>query len=166
MLNTTVVKAMEERVRETALSCEKFIKTWPYYEKFSLSVIKTDWAKSRRTSRGGKYSAGYGINMAMWPMYYYYGVDFQYQEYPSFDKDPVIGGFLSPAWKGLALEALTIHEVAHAAQYFFIISTKLGGETPHGRLFKANYAKLRTELLNKRIPNGLQIPKKRSAASR
>lgn len=114
-------------------------------------TAKFDWNPSRRSSRGGIYKDGPGINMAMyWAMPNNYGLTYQFKEYPSFDADRYIGGFFStdPHHK---LEAILAHEVAHAVQFFSY--TKTGTKCkPHGPVFKHYYKLLRQEFVNKKLP--------------
>lgn len=124
------------------------------HSSFSCS-IKLDWSPRRVSSRGGLYSAGPGISMAMLTLHTHYRshnpMYYEYKEYPSFNEDKIIGGFLYNNTFHKA-EALLLHEIAHAAQFFHykFYNTRC---TPHGHIFKQYYAELRTQFLNARLLN-------------
>lgn len=115
-------------------------------------TAKFDWSPKRRSSRGGVYKDGPGINMAMyWAVPKNLGTTFRFHEYPSFDADKYIGGFYTknPYDK---LDAILAHEVAHAVQFFSY--TKTGTKCkPHGPVFKHYYKLLRQEFVNPRLPD-------------
>lgn len=128
------------------LKCENEIRTWTGYEKFKLEYFRRDWSPARRCSRGGWYAKGPGINIAMF-RYCFDTPTARVYEYPSFDSDPVIGGFY-PSHKDHYLASVVCHEMAHAAQgYAYMVLQKPRG-TPHGPDFKTPYAILRKKLLN------------------
>jgi hypothetical protein len=140
----------------TNIHAQRFVLTlqsWVQQNIFSDFKVTTkfDWNPSRRSSRGGIYKDGPGINMAMyWAMPNNHGYVYKFNEYPSFDKDKQIGGFYStdPHHK---LEAILAHEVAHAVQ--FLAYKKLNTKCkPHGPMFKNYYAMLREEFVNPKLP--------------
>lgn len=114
---------------------------------FRLRLIKLDWTPSRRSSRGGIYAKGPGINIAMASAYptpenYLY----RFYEYPSYDNDKVIGGFLSKN-SFEKTKAIICHEIAHAIQFFSYDKNKIRCK-PHGPIFKKYYTILREEFIN------------------
>ena len=115
-------------------------------------TAKFDWNPKRRSSRGGIYKSGPGINMAMyWAVPNNEGCTYRFNEYPSFDNDKYIGGFYSqnPYDK---LDAIVVHEIAHAVQFFYY--KKSGTKcTPHGPVFKKYYKILREEFVNHKLLN-------------
>lgn len=140
--------------------CCSEIKTWKGYENFNVTV-KIDWSPRRTHSRGGYYKAGPGISMGLYPLTLCPpSLPFRVHEYPSFDKDPVIGGIVTYDVSD-RVGLITCHEMAHAAQYYAYIDLKKPRCAPHGPLFKSHYAKLR-----KIFNNGLQVPQNNFAASR
>lgn len=130
------------------------LESWVQQHLFSDFKVtaKFDWSPRRRSSRGGIYKEGPGINMAMyWAVPNNYGTTFRFHEYPSFDADPYIGGFYTqnPYDK---LDAILAHEVAHAVQFFSY--AKMGTRCkPHGPVFKQYYKLLRQEFVNPYLPN-------------
>lgn len=120
------------------------------YESFTLDV-KLDWSNKRVASRGGLYTAGPGINMAMYKAYpNNNGEVYRFYEYKSYDSNKTIGGFYAKD-PLLKLEAILLHEIAHAIQFF---SYRVEGVRckPHGPIFKKYYTQLRQEFLNHKIP--------------
>jgi hypothetical protein len=121
------------------------------YKDFTMSV-KLDWSKKRISSRGGLYSTGPGINMAMYIICPdNKGQIYRFYEYPSYDSDLVIGGFYSkdPMDK---VKAILLHETAHAIQFFSYHKTNTRCK-PHGAVFKKYYQQLREQFLNYKLPN-------------
>ncbi len=125
---------------------QEWVKTTLFPE-FTMQV-KLDWNSSRRSSRGGWYAKGPGINMAMVHCYPL-STPYRFYEYPSYDNDPIIGGFYSknPIDK---LKAVLAHETAHAIQFYWY---KQSGtrDKPHGEVFKNYYKMLRTNFVNDNI---------------
>lgn len=120
------------------------------YDSFTLDV-KLDWSNKRVASRGGLYAKGPGINMAMYHSYpNNNGEVYRFYEYKSYDSNKTIGGFYAKD-PLLKLEALLLHEIAHAVQFF---SYKLTGVRckPHGPVFKGYYKQLREHFLNHKLP--------------
>lgn len=72
----------------------------------------------------------------------------RWHEYLSFDRDPVVGGFLSANWED-HIRALVAHEYAHVVQYRN--GTK-GVDKPHGQSFLRPYRTLREAVVNPRLP--------------
>lgn len=134
--------------QRTALSMEAWVKQ-NLFSDFTL-VSKFDWSPSRRSSRGGIYKDGPGINIAMYYIPRVEGEIYKFYEYPSFDANSIIGGFYSrrPYDK---LEATIAHEVAHAVQFFAYkkLNTRC---KPHGPMFKEYYSKLRMQFINPNLP--------------
>ena len=136
---------------------EYFIQT-EIYKKFKLAQINLDWNPRRRTSRGGHYSAGPGISIAMDRMVpdSPFGDDdlieiYRVYEYKSFDADKEIGGIYSN-FKYQKLQLVVLHEIAHALQYY---SYKINNFRckPHGITFKNFYRRLRNKFLNPFLPD-------------
>ena len=101
-------------------------------------TAKFDWSPSRRSSRGGIYKEGPGINMAMyWAMPNNHNNTYLFKEYASFNSDPYIGGFYSTRPED-KLEAILVHEIAHAIQFFAYKKLNISC-TPHGVIFKKYY---------------------------
>ena len=122
------------------------------YPEFTMNV-KLDWSTRRKKHKGGLYTTGPGINMAM----IFFGWDFEsknkiftFKEYASYNNDPVIGGFVceDPL---LILKATVVHECSHALQHW--LGKKHGVKfAPHGVEFKSIYSKLRKQFINSHIP--------------
>ena len=53
-------KYANDYIRKVEAFCQREI-----YKKFKLSSVKLDWSINRRSSRGGMYADGPGINIAM-----------------------------------------------------------------------------------------------------
>lgn len=126
-----------------------------YYSDYSLSQIKFDWSPSRRSSRGGIYATGPGINIAMnWFPKSFNGVG-RFYEYKSFDANPTIGGFFydDPVLK---LKAIIVHEMAHTIQFFQYTKTGVRCK-PHGPVFKKYYSELREEFINSLLKDQKQL---------
>ncbi len=120
------------------------------FSDFTVSA-KFDWSYSRRSSRGGIYKDGPGINMAMIPaMPANNGLVFRFYEYASYDSDKIIGGFYSTKATD-KLEAIVLHEIAHAVQFFSYKKQNFRC-TPHGPTFKHYYKLLREQFLNYKLP--------------
>ena len=127
------------------------------YSDFTLTV-KLDWSNKRVASRGGLYATGPGINIAMASAYpNNKGEVYKFYEYKSYDLDKTIGGFYAKD-PLLKLEALLLHEISHAVQFF---SYKKTGSRckPHGPVFKNYYRILRTEFLNHKLPEQMILKK-------
>lgn len=134
-------KYANDFVRRVEKTCQETI-----YTDFKLATVKLDWDKKRRSSRGGMYADGPGINMAMWHMVQRSGDVYKVTEYRSFDSDPEIGGFYSQnRWH--KLEMVLLHEIAHALQYYCYKLNKFRCK-PHGPTWKNFYRRLRLEFLN------------------
>jgi hypothetical protein len=144
---------IEKFAKDYALELESYINSRKgVWTTFKLTQIKLDWSPHRVTSRGGWYTSGPGINLAM----NRYGTvsklkAFRVYEYASFDKDPVIGGFFTKD-KNDGLRMIICHEVAHAAQFFFS-RMKYIRTTAHDDIFKDEYRALRSRFLNHTLPN-------------
>jgi hypothetical protein len=127
------------------------------YSDFTLTT-KFDWSNKRVASRGGLYATGPGINMAMASAYpNNNGEVYRFYEYKSYDSDKVIGGFYSKD-PILKLEALLLHEIAHAIQFFSYKKTGTRCK-PHGPVFKNYYSILRNEFLNHKISEQIALKK-------
>lgn len=141
----------EKHARTWANECEHNIKSWAGFESFSLSRLVLDWSTRRRSSRGGWYEEGPGINIAMSVACMPRTNPYRVYEYKSFDADPIIGGFyardecLPVAWH-------VCHEMAHAAQYYAHFALGIESDRAHGKQFKAMYSKLRIATINQIIP--------------
>lgn len=127
---------------------------------FKLTYTKLDWSRRRSYSRGGWYSRqkGPGISIAMSGIYSHASrylpktSPYKVYEYQSFDKDPVIGGFLTNNTE-LHLALVITHEMAHAAQYYRKYKLNKSPGKPHGDIWKKIYSVLREELVNPFIPD-------------
>lgn len=71
----------------------------------------------------------------------------RWHEYASFDRDPVVGGFLSGHWED-HVRALVAHEYAHVVQY----AAPHSKSRPHGPAFLKPYRILREQVVNPRLP--------------
>ena len=136
---------------------EYFIQT-EIYKKFKLAQINLDWNPRRRSSRGGHYSAGPGISIAMDRMVpdSPFGDDdlieiYRVYEYKSFDADKEIGGIYSN-FKYQKLQLVVLHEIAHALQYYSYRINNFRCK-PHGITFKNFYRRLRNKFLNPFLPD-------------
>ena len=114
--------------------------------------VKLDWSPHRKTSRGGKYKTGYGINMAMIPSTTL--GDGILKEYASFAKDPEIGSIFYGRVENI-LKCLIVHECAHVVQYYLYKKCR-----PHGPEFKNVYRWLRKELINPFLPDQKDLEEK------
>ena len=84
----TINKYANEYIRMVEEVIQKEI-----YVKFKLASVKLDWSPSRRSSRGGYYADGPGINIAMSSLVRENNNEiYRVYEYKSFDSDPDIGG--------------------------------------------------------------------------
>lgn len=144
-----------------AINLENFVKR-TLFSDFKLHT-KLDWNPSRRSSRGGIYKEGPGINIAM-AYTAINNVDSQnrayilrFLEYSSYDKDPIIGGFYSLNYAD-KIKATVAHEVAHAIQYFDYKKNNYR-DTPHGAVFKNYYKMLRKEFINPALPEQEKLRK-------
>ncbi len=132
--------------------CEDEIVTWSDCQEFTLHRCTLDWSVRRKSSRGGWYASGPGINIAMNISVKNFNEVFRVYEYPSFDAHPVIGGFYAEDYN-LKLGMIICHEMAHAVQYFRIKHLGHLRGKPHGVDFKTPYAALRKKILNPKLPN-------------
>lgn len=147
MISEFQILANQHALR-TSLAMESWVKQ-NLFSDFTL-VSKFDWSPSRRSSRGGIYKSGPGINIAIYHIPRVAGEIYRFYEYPSFDANNTIGGFYSrrPYDK---LEAIIAHEVAHAIQFFAYkkLNTRC---KPHGPIFKEYYSILRKQFINSKLP--------------
>ena len=157
-----VRRQLETSVLIMARKAEVIIKE--QHPNFTLDIIKFDWSPARTAHRGGRYRTRYGISMAMYLLFGYgnwslekEGV-FKVHEYASYDRDPVIGGFLTDNVYDRA-NCYTCHEVAHAEQ-FFLKYTKKIYDRPHGESFRLPYRLLRQKLVNPFLPNQTEMMNK------
>ena len=136
-------------VTNFAYSLSKYIRS-SYYDDFTLEMIKTDWNPSRRSSRGGIYAKGPGINIAMREYFRHNKVyPSKFYEYASYDKNTIFGGFYYTNTDTM-IKAIVAHEVAHAVQFFEY--SKLNCKCkPHGPIFKKFYKDLRLQFVNQHI---------------
>ena len=122
------------------------------YVKFKLASVRLDWSPKRRSSRGGYYADGPGINIAMSHLVRENkGEIYRVYEYKSFDSDPDIGGIYTRN-KWHRLELVLLHEIAHALQYY---SYKINNFRckPHGPTWRNFYSRLRNRHLNPYLDN-------------
>ena len=155
MISEKQIKANTEAL-SFALELLDFVKT-SFYPKFTLTT-RFDWAVSRRSSRGGIYKDGPGINMAMHSaaLIYHDPRDvYRFYEYPSYDSDATIGGFYSKNYSD-KLRALVAHEVAHAVQYYEYSETGIRCK-PHGPVFKKYYSIFRQKYINNTLGNQIAL---------
>lgn len=134
-------KYANDFIRQVVQQCKDEI-----YTDFELATVKLDWSPKRRSSRGGMYADGPGINIAMHHLQKTQGAIYYSNEYPSFDKDTEIGGFYSRN-KWHRLEMVILHEIAHALQYYSYKLNKFRCK-PHGPTFRNFYRRLRNLHLN------------------
>ena len=111
---------------------EEYIQT-EIYKKFKLAQINLDWNPRRRTSRGGHYSAGPGISIAM-------------------DRMSLSRPLTQHETNEDRVKNTILHEIAHALQYY---SYKVNNFRckPHGITFKNFYRRLRNKFLNPFLPD-------------
>ena len=144
-------KYLDSVVDKYAREAEYFIvNTWDGYSNFTLN-IKKDYSKTRSCSRGGLYASGPGINIAMVFFTRPTLSIYRFYEYKSYDNDKIIGGFFSNDQEH-RIAAITLHEVAHAAQFYGVANGLVNRDTPHGLSFKKPYKLLRKQFLNHKIP--------------
>ena len=140
-------KYANDYIRNVEAFCQREI-----YKKFKLSSVKLDWSINRRSSRGGMYADGPGINIAMLGCCRdHKGQIYRVYEYSSFNDDPDIGGFYTRRSYD-KLDMVILHEIAHALQYY---SYKINRHRckPHGPVWKNFYSRLRNAFLNNTLEN-------------
>lgn len=140
-------KYANEYIRKVEAFCQREI-----YKKFKLGSVKLDWSINRRSSRGGMYADGPGINIAMMGCCRdHKGQIYRVYEYSSFNDDPDIGGFYTRRSYD-KLDMVILHEIAHALQYY---SYKINRHRckPHGPVWKNFYSRLRNAFLNNTLEN-------------
>ena len=126
------------------------------FPKFKLATVNLDWSPKRRSSRGGMYADGPGINMAMNHLCKERdGSVYRVYEYKSFDSDPLIGGFYTRD-KHDRLRMVIVHEIAHALQYYSYKLNKFRCK-PHGPAWKNLYKRLREEFINSRLEDQTEL---------
>lgn len=152
MINADYKNKWEVRAYKWVSLCEDEIATWSDCQDFTLHRCTLDWNIRRRSSRGGWYTSGPGINIAMRMSVKDSKGIFRMYEYPSFDAHPVIGGFYAEDYN-LSLGMIICHEMAHAVQYFRIYQLDHQRGKPHGPEFKTPYSMLRKKILNPRLPD-------------
>jgi hypothetical protein len=136
----------ETHTKQFAYKIARFINV-NFYSDFMLNSVRYDWASSRRSSRGGIYTNGPGINIAL----AIHGPEKEQgarklEEYRSYNSNKTIGGFYYTK-KCAKLESVVCHEVAHSVQFFSYHKTGVRCK-PHGRVFKKYYAAIREEFIN------------------
>ena len=139
-------------------ACEDVITSWADCKDFSLHHCVLDWSPRRRSSRGGWYSSGPGINIAMNIATKPKTNIYRMYEYPSFDSSPIIGGFYAED-PDLALGMTVCHEMAHAVQFYRLVVLGYQRGKPHGPDFKTPYANIRAAIFNKLLPNQVTAKK-------
>lgn len=157
MLKESQIVANQHAIRFN-LELQKFVQD-NIYSDFTCT-IKLDWDYKRRTSRGGIYKNGPGINIAMASAALVDHISdnvYRFYEYPSYDYDPVIGGFYAQDYI-LKLQAIVAHEVAHAVQFFEYSKLAVRCK-PHGPIFKKYYSIFRKNFINHRIPKQAELQK-------
>ena len=140
-------KYANDYIRKVEAFCQREI-----YKKFSLGSVRLDWDPKRRSSRGGMYADGPGINIAMNHLCRdHKGEIYRVYEYKSFDDHPDIGGFYTRRNYD-KLDMVILHEIAHALQYY---SYKINRHRckPHGPVWKNFYSRLRNAFLNYTLEN-------------
>lgn len=150
---------LEKNVYRWITKCESVIKTWADCSSFELHHCRLDWATTRTAHKGGWYSSGPGINLAMWLLSRDRGNIFRMYEYASFDADPVIGGFYAND-SNLATGMIVCHEMAHAVQFYRKIALKATIDRPHGSSFRKPYSLLRKAVLNPLLPEQTTVKAK------
>jgi len=148
----------ERQVYHWLALCEAEIKTWSDCSDFELHHCRLDWSPRRSAHRGGWYSSGPGINLAMWLLVRDRGEVYRMYEYASFDDNAVIGGFYAKD-ANLALGMIVCHEVAHAVQFYKKKVLNQSIDAPHGKSFKLPYAQLRKTVFNPKLPNQAEMKK-------
>ena len=140
-------KYANDYIRKVEAFCQREI-----YKKFKLGSVKLDWSINRRSSRGGMYADGPGINIAtLGCCRDHKGQIYRVYEYSSFNDDPDIGGFYTRRSYD-KLDMVILHEIAHALQYY---SYKINRHRckPHGPVWKNFYSRLRNAFLNNTLEN-------------
>ena len=150
MLNNKQIVANQQALRFKLL-LEQYIQS-NIYADFKCD-IKLDWDFKRRSSRGGIYKSGPGINIAMSSaalVFHNPNDVYRFYEYPSYDNSNTIGGFYAKDYV-LKLQAIVAHEIAHAVQFFEYKKLNIRCK-PHGPVFKKFYSLFREQFVNKNIP--------------
>lgn len=130
-------------------------------ELFGFNLVKKqfDPKNTRARSRGGMYSKGPGINIALHLTYFTYkGRPRRVYEYSSFDNDSVIGGFYTTK-QFHPLEAVICHEVAHAMQKWEVHLKNIKKDKPHSDIFKKYYRILRNDIFNPTLEDQIKLKK-------
>lgn len=148
---------VEKQARAFAYEISSYIRK-QYFSDYMLEMVKLDWNPRRRSSRGGIYAAGPGINIAM-------RAEFmeecktvrRFYEYASYDSNTIIGGFYytNPMFK---LKTIIAHEMAHTAQFFEYKKLNYRCK-PHGPTFKKFYKDFRLQFINQHIENQEELHK-------
>jgi hypothetical protein len=163
-------KKAEKIVRLTVLEVSKI-----YRERFKSlprdwePKITMDWSPRRVRCWGGYNShkdtgiygvyGGISLSMGTFLNRESRNVRREFLEYSHISKDPVIGGFLTESWE-MQLMAVTCHECAHAAQFYYWhnIDQDPKYKVPHGYGFQLLYRMAREEVTNPRLKKaGIKI---------
>ncbi len=137
-------------------ACEDVITTWDDCKDFAIHKCTLDWSPRRKTSRGGWYATGPGINIAMNNFIKPRTEVFRVYEYPSFDSAPFIGGFYASD-PNLVIGMTICHEMAHAVQFYRVLQLGYPRGKPHGEDFKQPYSLIRRAIFNKLLPNQVKM---------
>lgn len=148
----------EQSVYRWVSLCEQEIKRWSDCSSFELHHCRLDWSQSRTAHRGGWYTSGPGINLAMWLLFRDRGDYYRMYEYASFDGDAIIGGFYAND-SNLAQGMIVCHEMAHAVQFYRKKALNMSVDKAHGKSFKQPYAQLRKAVFNPKLPNQVEMKK-------
>lgn len=148
---------VEKTAKEFAYGISSFIRQ-NYFSDYMLEVIRFDWNPRRKSSRGGIYAKGPGINIAMRPEFLKQSSDVKrFYEYRSYDASQIIGGFYYTDPQ-LKLKTIIAHEMAHTAQFVEYIKLNYRCK-PHGPVFKKYYKDLRLNFINPYIEEQTSLKK-------
>lgn len=123
---------------------------------FYLGKLNISFSDYRTTSYGGLYKIDGiwvpGIDISLRSCINTSSLIFRFYEYPSYDHNPIIGGFFTDNPKQKAL-AIICHEMSHAVQRWVEYYNKTSKSKPHGILFKYFYKNLRQKYVNPYLQN-------------
>lgn len=148
MLNKLEV---ERQAKAFAYEISAYIRS-KYFSDYLLEVVRLDWNPKRRSSRGGIYAKGPGINIAMKSEFLLDKVPVnRFYEYASYNNNTIIGGFYytKPLLK---LKTIVAHEMAHTAQFYEYKKLDYRCK-PHGPTFKKFYKDFRLQFINQHVEN-------------
>lgn len=119
--------------------------------------VRLSFDPARRSSRGGRYPAGYGVSLALAACFPRSPAECEdphlFREYAAIARDPVIGSFTG-VWRD-HVRAVAAHEAAHVAQAWLRFERRDAArawaragrdlQKPHGIGWRSLYAAMRED---------------------